>query len=202
MRWVSLLPNRKICWKTNEFILISNVTLIHPPSFHYAVQCTKKADCSTVQGKPECSPLKTCGELVVIDFCLRILNWKRPKTRWIFKWVKNEFIFSKGFIVFTAGFFYQNCKKTHGEIILPKFNKLRSVKLRALDFTTLNFSSDAIWIVLTWQSLQQCTKLLSQYFGIILKQLIRQNKSNSIGRKIQGGEIQGPKWIRENKFHR
>ena len=131
-------------WKTNEFILTSNVTLIHPPSFHYAVQCTKKADCSTVQGKPECSPLKTCGELVVIDFCLRILNWKRPKTRWIFKWVKNEFIFSKGFIVFTAGFFYQNCKKTHGEIILPKFNKLRSVKLRALDFTTLNFSSNAI----------------------------------------------------------
>ena len=85
-----------------------NVMLIHPPSFHYAVECNEKADCSTVPGKPECSALKTCGELVVIDFCLRILNWKRPKTRWIFKWVKNEFIFSKGFIVFTAGFFLPN----------------------------------------------------------------------------------------------
>ena len=39
--------------------------------------------------------------------------------------------------------------------------KLASPKLfRALDFTTLNLSSDAIWIVLTWQSLQYSIQIV------------------------------------------
>ena len=72
--------------------------------------------------------------------------------------------------------------------------KLASPKLfRALNFTTLNFSSYAIWLFLMWQLLQYHTKLLSQYFGMVLKQLPCQNKSNSMGRKIQGDEIQGLK---------
>ena len=41
--------------------------------------------------------------------------------------------------------------------------KLASPKLfRALNFTTLNFSSYAIWLVLTWQLLQYHTKVLTQ----------------------------------------
>ena len=81
----------------------------------------------------------------------------------------------------------------HSMLIWIRSVKLASPKLfRALDFSSLNFLSYAVWLVLTWQSLQYHTKLLSQYFGMVLKQLPRQNKSNSTGRKNQGGEIQGP----------
>ena len=63
--------------------------------------------------------------------------------------------------------------------------KSASPKLfRALNFTPLNISSYTVWLVLTLQLLQFHTKILSQYFGMVMKQLPRQNKSNSIERKV------------------